>query len=35
MRLPSVPWHFALLSEDFSHGQDYGGVRALNPFRPA
>jgi len=21
-----------LVSEDFSHGQDYGGVRALNPF---
>ena len=22
-----------LVSEDFSHGQDYGGVRVLNPFR--
>lgn len=22
-----------LISEDFSHGQDYGGVRAVNPFR--
>ncbi len=22
-----------LISEDFSHGQDYGGVRAINPFR--
>jgi predicted nucleic acid-binding protein len=21
-----------LLSEDFNHGQDYGGVRVLNPF---
>lgn len=21
-----------LVSEDYSHGQDYGGVRALNPF---
>ncbi len=24
-----------LVSEDFSHGQDYGGVRAVNPFRQA
>lgn len=22
-----------LITEDFSHGQDYGGVRAINPFR--
>jgi predicted nucleic acid-binding protein len=22
-----------LVSEDFSHGQNYGGVRAVNPFR--
>ena len=22
-----------LVSEDFNHGQDYGGVRAINPFR--
>ena len=22
-----------IVTEDFSHGQDYGGVRALNPFR--
>ncbi len=22
-----------LISEDFAHGQDYGGVRAANPFR--
>ena len=22
-----------LISEDFSHGQDYGGIRAVNPFR--
>jgi predicted nucleic acid-binding protein len=22
-----------LLTEDFSHGQDYGGVRAINPFK--
>ncbi len=22
-----------LISEDFAHGQDYGGVRAINPFR--
>lgn len=22
-----------LLSEDFNHGQDYGGVRAVNPFK--
>ena len=22
-----------LVSEDFAHGQDYGGVRAVNPFR--
>lgn len=22
-----------LVSEDFNHGQDYGGVRAVNPFR--
>jgi predicted nucleic acid-binding protein len=22
-----------LISEDFAHGQDYGGVRAVNPFR--
>jgi predicted nucleic acid-binding protein len=22
-----------LFTEDFSHGQDYGGVRAINPFR--
>ncbi|MGH8307440.1 MAG: PIN domain-containing protein [Gammaproteobacteria bacterium] len=22
-----------LYSEDFSHGQDYGGVRVINPFR--
>ena len=22
-----------LVTEDLSHGQDYGGVRALNPFR--
>ncbi len=22
-----------LFSEDFAHGQDYGGVRAVNPFR--
>lgn len=21
-----------LISEDFSHGQDYGGIRAVNPF---
>ena len=21
-------------SEDLSHGQDYGGVRVVNPFRP-
>ena len=24
-----------LVSEDLSHGQDYGGVRVLNPFSPA
>jgi predicted nucleic acid-binding protein len=24
-----------LISEDLNHGQDYGGVRVLNPFRPA
>lgn len=24
-----------VLSEDFSHGQDYGGVRAINPFKGA
>lgn len=24
-----------LITEDFSHGQDYGGVRAVNPFREA
>lgn len=24
-----------LVSEDFAHGQDYGGVRVLNPFSPA
>lgn len=24
-----------LLSEDFSHGQDYGGIRVVNPFRSA
>ncbi len=23
-----------LCSEDFNHGQDYGGVRVVNPFRP-
>ena len=23
-----------LYSEDFNHGQDYGGVRVINPFRP-
>jgi len=23
-----------LYSEDLNHGQDYGGVRVLNPFRP-
>jgi predicted nucleic acid-binding protein len=23
-----------LISEDFSHGQDYGGIVAINPFRP-
>jgi predicted nucleic acid-binding protein len=23
-----------LLSEDLNHGQDYGGVRVLNPFHP-
>jgi predicted nucleic acid-binding protein len=22
-----------LVSEDFAHGQDYGGIRAVNPFR--
>jgi len=22
-----------LLTEDLNHGQDYGGVRAVNPFR--
>jgi predicted nucleic acid-binding protein len=22
-----------LISEDFSHGQDYGGIRVVNPFR--
>jgi predicted nucleic acid-binding protein len=22
-----------LLTEDFNHGQDYGGVRVVNPFR--
>ena len=22
-----------LLTEDLNHGQDYGGVRAINPFR--
>jgi predicted nucleic acid-binding protein len=22
-----------LVSEDLNHGQDYGGVRAVNPFR--
>ena len=22
-----------LLSEDFTHGQDYGGIRVINPFR--
>ena len=22
-----------LISEDFAHGQDYGGIRAVNPFR--
>jgi len=24
-----------LYSEDFAHGQDYGGIRVINPFRPA
>lgn len=24
----------ALCSEDFNHGQDYGGIRAVNPFLP-
>ena len=24
-----------LVSEDLAHGQDYGGVRVLNPFAPA
>jgi predicted nucleic acid-binding protein len=24
-----------LISEDLNHGQDYGGVRIQNPFRPA
>lgn len=24
-----------LVSEDLAHGQDYGGVRVLNPFSPA
>jgi len=24
-----------ILSEDLNHGQDYGGVKALNPFRTA
>jgi predicted nucleic acid-binding protein len=23
-----------LISEDFSHGQDYAGIRAINPFTP-
>ena len=23
----------ALITEDFNHGQDYGGVRVINPFR--
>ena len=23
-----------LYSEDFNHGQDYSGVRVINPFRP-
>jgi predicted nucleic acid-binding protein len=23
-----------LISEDFSHGQDYDGIRVVNPFRP-
>ena len=22
-----------LITEDFSHGQDYGGIRVINPFR--
>jgi predicted nucleic acid-binding protein len=22
-----------LITEDFNHGQDYGGIRAINPFR--
>jgi len=22
-----------LVTEDFSHGQNYGGIRAVNPFR--
>ena len=22
-----------LITEDFNHGQDYGGIRAMNPFR--
>jgi predicted nucleic acid-binding protein len=22
-----------IFSEDFNHGQDYGGIRAINPFR--
>jgi predicted nucleic acid-binding protein len=21
-----------LITEDFSHGQDYGGIKAMNPF---
>jgi predicted nucleic acid-binding protein len=21
-----------LITEDFSHGQDYGGIQAINPF---
>jgi predicted nucleic acid-binding protein len=24
-----------LLTEDLNHGQDYGGVRVINPFRPS
>ena len=24
-----------LYTEDLNHGQDYGGVRAVNPFLPA
>jgi predicted nucleic acid-binding protein len=22
-----------IFTEDFNHGQDYGGIRAFNPFR--